>query len=499
MNTADQTYFAPMQNLEVYVSDNVTDLTLANALIITVPEEAPTTLRLGINDYEMEIAPGTVIYWYAADESGEVVDFSNLGVVGLYARRRPALFTSEVLVGALRANPTDNPYQQGVTAIGGTAMGFARDGAQVQAFNPQVLDVAYNALGAVRGNSRPLPPLTMDQIQQVQGIQGTLSETSLDTVRELPYNYTENSVQDPITYLEQNAPPDAPDVAPTTTRTTTPSTNAPNTQTLDPNAPPVPPLNPTGNWCDPGQPWGDGRCDSADPALREWFYTMGFIQDGVENGTIPYYSVPNEYKPFLQAVPPGGIPAPDPLGYSPIQFVDAIDCPSSQSVTVVGDFVSPDPNVYLFGANLSGSGSFQTMVYPSGNSFIVSVLCPSIAIQDIYTLVVTDNAGNTYQQSVLLSVSSSPGNTVFFPSTVNCPVANSTFESGSFSATNGATLSGGSVSGASQFFVSYLQLSPTSFQLEIQCAPVITTEVITVTIFDSFGDTYTFNVTLSAQ
>jgi hypothetical protein len=497
VNTADQTYFAPMQNLEVYVSDNVTDLTLANALIITVPENAPTALRLGINDYEMEIAPGTVIYWYAADETGEVVDFANEGVVGLYARRRPALFTSEVLVGALRAAPTTG-NRQGVTAIGGTAMGFAQDGAQVQAFNPQMLDVAYNALGAVRDNARPLPPLTVDQIQEVRDIQGSLADTSLDTVRELPYNYTVNSVQDPLVYLQENTPEDAPEFVPPTDENQPPRSFG-----EDGVGAPLPPqeLSPFGipNWCDPGQPWGDGRCDTDDPALRDWFYTMGFIQESVENGTIPYNSVPEEYKPFLQAVPPGGIPAPEPTGFSPIQFADRVECPPSQSVTVVGDFVSQDPDIYLNSVNISGGGAFSAMAYPSGNSFIVTVTCPQLIIQDVYTLVVTDNLGNEYKSDVLLSVSAvAVGNALLFPSSVSCPVNQMTFVAGELDSINGAVISGGSING-SQFTTSFLQQTATTFTVEVVCPPVITSEVVTLTVIDSFGDAYSISVTFTSR
>lgn len=271
VNSADQAYFAPMQNLEVYISDNVTDLTLANALVISVPEDAPTSLRLGINGYEMEIAPGTVIYWHADTATGEMVDFESEGVVGLFARRRPALFTSEVLIGALRAAPTNGTADR-VTAIAGTAMGFDNAGAAVQAFNPQLVAVAYGALGAVRDNARSLPLLTTDQIQEVRGIQDSLSDAPLDAVSELSYNYTENSARDPLLYLQENAPDDSEFTMPET-RSLSPT--MPN-QT-NPDADEVIDDEPFGlpNWCDPGQPWGDGRCDSDDPAVRDWFYDLG--------------------------------------------------------------------------------------------------------------------------------------------------------------------------------------------------------------------------------
>lgn len=30
------------------------------------------------------------------------------------------------------------------------------------------------------------------------------------------------------------------------------------------------------NWCNPGQPWGDGRCEKADPNLTAYYWQMGW-------------------------------------------------------------------------------------------------------------------------------------------------------------------------------------------------------------------------------
>jgi len=40
------------------------------------------------------------------------------------------------------------------------------------------------------------------------------------------------------------------------------------------------------NWCFAGQPWGDGRCDSPDPAVTAYNYRQGFYQAAAACGVI---------------------------------------------------------------------------------------------------------------------------------------------------------------------------------------------------------------------
>lgn len=224
------------------------------------------------------------------------------------------------------------------------------------------------------------------------------------------------------------------------------------------------------------------------------------MQVGVENGTVPYYSVPPEFAPFIQTMPPGGYPPPPPQGYNPIQFPNFLECLPGESTSAVGDYVSEDGISYLSGVSFSGSGSFQTNAYPSGDSFIVYVKCPSSSAQEDYTLVVSDSAGVEYSQTVRLIVGapSSNMNTVSFPTSVNCNVGNFTSVNGSFNTTNGAVLSTGSFSGANQFSLGLTITSGTTFTVEVICAMVVTSETVALDVTDSFGDTYSQSVTFNA-
>jgi len=61
------------------------------------------------------------------------------------------------------------------------------------------------------------------------------------------------------------------------------------------------------NLCDPGGPWDDGRCNSDDPTVRDWYYNAGWYFAQADAGLINRQDIPAQYNlPTLTPVPPEG-------------------------------------------------------------------------------------------------------------------------------------------------------------------------------------------------
>jgi hypothetical protein len=50
----------------------------------------------------------------------------------------------------------------------------------------------------------------------------------------------------------------------------------------------------TSNWCDAGNVWGDGRCNTDDEALTNWLYNAGWWFQRVTEGDITPCEVPED-------------------------------------------------------------------------------------------------------------------------------------------------------------------------------------------------------------
>jgi hypothetical protein len=55
----------------------------------------------------------------------------------------------------------------------------------------------------------------------------------------------------------------------------------------------------TRNWCNEGEPWGDGRCNDPDPDVSNWYWNAGWYNAQLECGAIS--SIPEEFAPLPQA------------------------------------------------------------------------------------------------------------------------------------------------------------------------------------------------------
>lgn len=362
-----QPYYATMQAMDVFVSDNLNDLALTQAIIISVPDSAREPRRLSINDTELEIAPGTVLLWHVEDTAGEIVDFNSEGVVGLYARRRPATFTSEVLRGVVRVVRADSV----VTAIAGTAVRVEGREAVVRTQSTTIQRLAQNTLTAIATDARPLPPLNSTQVRELIKEQSTLNETPLNDLDDLANtgNTTQtDSLSSTLSTL----------TAPTATAT---------------SAALVTPLAIGNNWCDPGQPWGDGRCDDPDPSRRAWFYQMGFYQYQVANGA-SLNTIPPQYRGFLaESAPPKPTPTPTlpPLATPILESTpltpmaryiafETVNCTvPSEHLTLTGTFFRPDTATISTMNNVFPMGGPQLALQAwSGTTITLDLDCPQV-------------------------------------------------------------------------------------------------------------------------
>lgn len=73
-----------------------------------------------------------------------------------------------------------------------------------------------------------------------------------------------------------------------------------------------------GNWCNGGEAWGDGRCDAADPALREWYWTCGWYRAAAQHGVIAVTDVPETCRPAVEELIASGGNPPPPVISTPI-------------------------------------------------------------------------------------------------------------------------------------------------------------------------------------
>ena len=75
--------------------------------------------------------------------------------------------------------------------------------------------------------------------------------------------------------------------------------------------------NPDANRCDPGKVWGDGRCNSNNPDVQTYNWTVGWYYQQVDDGKISVQSIPQQFRQYGQDpsgddVVPGPITPPDP-------------------------------------------------------------------------------------------------------------------------------------------------------------------------------------------
>ncbi|MGB1285139.1 MAG: hypothetical protein ACPG7F_01285 [Aggregatilineales bacterium] len=58
------------------------------------------------------------------------------------------------------------------------------------------------------------------------------------------------------------------------------------------------------NWCNPGNPWGDGRCNTNDTSLYNWYWLCGWHLAQLDNGNQDYDDVLDDCKPATPEPPP---------------------------------------------------------------------------------------------------------------------------------------------------------------------------------------------------
>ncbi len=76
---------------------------------------------------------------------------------------------------------------------------------------------------------------------------------------------------------------------PTPANVNTPPNSAP---AANPPATTTTNTSPSDNWCFPGGPWGDGRCDVGDEGQRNYMWRLGWLNAHIERGEIATTSVP---------------------------------------------------------------------------------------------------------------------------------------------------------------------------------------------------------------
>jgi hypothetical protein len=55
------------------------------------------------------------------------------------------------------------------------------------------------------------------------------------------------------------------------------------------------------NWCNAGEPWGDGRCSDPDPDVSSWYWNAGWYNAQLACGSIE--TIPEEFAPIPNADP----------------------------------------------------------------------------------------------------------------------------------------------------------------------------------------------------
>lgn len=134
-------------------------------------------------------------------------------------------------------------------------------------------------------------------------------------------NYIPTSLLNYDVQLEEpEDEPDTADSSPPPSAGSTTGTTTTTSSTLPEESDPV------DNWCAPGGPWDDGRCNNPDPTLANWYWQAGWYNAAYEAGLID--AVPAEY-----AAPPSEIPPP---------AVTPTSAPPTFNATITGctDFVT---------------------------------------------------------------------------------------------------------------------------------------------------------------
>lgn len=108
-----------------------------------------------------------------------------------------------------------------------------------------------------------------------------------------------------------------PESSPVVVNTPVPAPSEQVVQSNDPNVTECGSLN----WCNSGEPWGDGRCNDPDPDLSSWYWNAGWYQAQLECGAIE--SIPQEFGPLPTAVPVSA-PATSPYPTAGCTLYDSV-------------------------------------------------------------------------------------------------------------------------------------------------------------------------------
>jgi|GEM_PF-2960452 len=161
-----------------------------------------------------------------------------------------------------------------------------------------------------------------------------------------------------------------------------PQVNAPvvlPTATLFVNPDPAPVANScesgNANYCDAGQPWGDGRCNTGDPNTTDYMYKSGWYHAAKECGIID--AIPVEY---------GGVPTPTPF---PTKEPDdePIETPCRVIVVLQGSPYTGPRDIDVASDNYDGTGqALGTCIGLEihGNDAIVSLIDGGVGDDIIY-------------------------------------------------------------------------------------------------------------------
>jgi uncharacterized protein YkwD len=115
--------------------------------------------------------------------------------------------------------------------------------------------------------------------------------------------------------------------------------------------------NPDANRCDPGNVWGDGRCNNDDPNVKAYNWTVGWYYQRVDDGIMNVQDIPEQYRqyglePPTDEVIPGPI-TPDPGSPDPGEPAPGSPDPDPGGATC---FTSPPIDITPHLPDISGMG-----------------------------------------------------------------------------------------------------------------------------------------------
>lgn len=70
---------------------------------------------------------------------------------------------------------------------------------------------------------------------------------------------------------------------------------------------------PQTNWCDAGNYWGDGRCDTGNFDTDSYMWQMGWYLARLQEGVIRLSNIPEPFRPVIEELPPVPTFTPAPL------------------------------------------------------------------------------------------------------------------------------------------------------------------------------------------